>query len=232
MKTFLPYLVFAISLNVASAEQETLRASLERAVASHDPFAFADTTLPRLSDLEATQRAALAQRISKWKIPERVAAWAFLQVGTPYELGPLGEEAPPDTQPVIEFRTTDCAVMNLTAAALAHAAEAGSERAAMAHANYRDGVIAYASRFHFTTDRLDSSPYYRDITRRVGGSGVRHRMVTLNRRKDGSRWIPIDWERNREVYYLPRSWASSSPPRMHKARSPTRWGWRSSIRHE
>src|SRR5216110_1515941 len=75
MKTFLPYLVFAISLNVAGAEQETLRASLERAVASHDPFAFADTALPRLSDLEAAQRAALAQRLSKWPTSERVAAW-------------------------------------------------------------------------------------------------------------------------------------------------------------
>ena len=224
MKTFLPYLVFAISLNVAGAEQETLRASLERAVASHDPFAFADTALPRLSDLEAAQRAALAQRLSKWRTSERVAAWAFLQVGMPYELGPLGEEAPPDTQPVIAFQTTDCAVMNLTAAALAHAAEAGSERAAMAHANYRDGVIAYASRFHFTTDRLDSSPYYRDITRRVGGSGVRHRMVTLNRRKDGSRWIPIDWERNREVYYLPRSWASKFPTVYAQGKIPDAMG--------
>ena len=208
MKTILPAFLFALSVNLVTAAPATLPASLERALARHDPFALADTTLPRLSQLDAAQRGALAGRLSSWKTSQRVAAWAFLQVGMPYELGPLGEEAPPDTQPVIAFQTTDCAVMNLTAAALAHAPKAGGERAAMALANYRDGVIAYAARFHFTTDRLDSSPYYGDITRRVGGSAVRHRVVTLNHRKDGSRWIPIDWDKRREVYYLPRSWVS------------------------
>jgi len=197
----------ALAAGLVGTSQATLPSSLEHALARRDPYALADTTLPRLSQLDSLERAAFAQHIAGWKIPERVAAWAFLQVGMPYELGPLGEEAPPDTQPVIEFRTTDCAVMNLTAAALAHGRDAGGERAAMARANYRDARIGYATRFHFTTDRLDGSPYYRDITRRVGGSAVRHRTVALNHRKDGSRWIPIDWERSREVYYLPRSWA-------------------------
>jgi hypothetical protein len=137
-----------------------------------------------------------------------VAAWAFLQVGTPYELGPLGEEAPPDKQPLIAFATTDCAVLNLVSAAMAHAPEAGGERAAMAIANYRGGAVSYATRFHFTTDRLDSCRYYGDITRRVGGTACRSRTVTLNRRADGGRWIPIDWSRTRDVVYLPRATAA------------------------
>ena len=137
-----------------------------------------------------------------------MAAWAFLQVGTPYQLGPLGEEAPPDTQPLIEFATSDCAVLNLVSAALAHAPEAGGERAAMAIANYHGGVVSYATRFHFTTDRLDSCPYYRDITKAVAGRECRSRPVTLNRRADGSRWIPIDWSRTRDVTYVPRELAA------------------------
>lgn len=216
-------LVAAASL-VTGAAGGPLPESLEHALARHDPLALADTTLPRLSQLDSLQRAAIARRLATWKIPDRVAAWAFLQVGMPYELGPLGEEAPPDTQPVIEFKTTDCAVMNLTAAALAHAPDAGGERAAMALANYRDGAIAYASRFHFTTDRLDGSPYYRDITQRVGGSAVRHHAVTLNHRKDGSRWIPIDWERTRDVYYLPRSSASHFAAAYDRGRIPAAMG--------
>jgi hypothetical protein len=183
----------------------SLPAALDRALERRDPVALADTTLPRLAALDATDRERLAARLESWDTGARVAAYAFLQVGTPYRLGPLGEEAPPDTDPVIEFETTDCAVLNLVSAALAHVRDAGGERAAMAIANYRGGRIGYATRFHFTTDRLDSCAYYRDITRQVAGPACQRRVVALNRRADGSRWIPIDWSRTREVVYVPRS---------------------------
>ena len=189
----------------AHAPSAALPEPLTRALALEDPLALADTTLPRLAALDGAQRRELAGRLAAWNVGRRVAAWAFLQVGTPYRLGPLGEEAPPDTDPVIEFQTTDCAVLNLVSAALAHAGDAGGERQAMALANYRGGVISYATRFHFTTDRLDSSPYYRDITKRVGGPDCRSRSVDLNRRADGGRWIPIDWSRRRDVCYVPRA---------------------------
>ena len=188
----------------AAAAPSRLTPAFDRALARHDPVALADRTLPRLSQLGAADRAKLATRLASWDVGERVAAYAFLQVGTPYKLGPLGEEAPPDTDPVIEFATTDCAVLNLVSAALAHVRDAGSERAAMAIANYRGGRIGYATRFHFTTDRLDSCPYYGDITQRVAGSACLSRVVLLNRRADGSRWIPIDWTRERRVFYVPR----------------------------
>ena len=196
----------ALLLIGAMPASEHVPGEFARALAKRDPIAFADTALPRLAALTPGQRAALAESLESWPIPHRVAAWAFLQVGTPYQLGPLGEEAPPDDQPLIEFETTDCAVLNLVSAALAHAREAGGEREAMAIANYRGGVVSYATRFHFTTDRLDSCPYYRDITRQVAGSECRSRRVSLNRRgTDGSRLIPIEWSRSRDVVYIPRA---------------------------
>jgi hypothetical protein len=197
---------------------------LLHALGRSDPVALADTTLPRLMSLDEGQRLAIEERMAAWDVGRRVAAWAFLQVGTPYQLGPLGEEAPPDTQPVIQFRTTDCAVLNLVSAALAHAREKGGERAAMARANYRDGEISYAARFHFTTDRLDASPYYRDVTRRVGGRACRSRVVVLNRRADGGRWIPIDWARRRTVVYLPREYGSRFPAWHEQGRIPDAMG--------
>ncbi len=199
----------APSRTLPAAPSRTLPPALERALVRRDPAAFADPALPRLAALDSAGRAALAARLASWDVGARVATWAFLQVGTPYRLGPLGEEAPPDTDPLIEFKTTDCAVINLVSAALAHAPEAGGERAAMAIANYRHGRIGYATRFHFTTDRLDSCPYYRDITRKVSGSACRHREVTLNRRAGGGRWVPIDWSRTRDVYYVPRALGGS-----------------------
>jgi len=179
--------------------------ALGHALERRDPAALADTTLPRLASLDSIGRAWLARRIESWDIGSRVAAYAFLQVGAPYRLGPLGEGAPPDTDPVIEFETTDCAVLNLVSAALAHVGDAGGERRAMAIANYHRGEIGYATRFHFTTDRLDSCPYYQDITREVAGAACRERSVALNRREGGGRWIPIDWSREREVFFAPRA---------------------------
>jgi len=198
--------VLALALAATSAAAPSrFTPVLERALGRHDPVALADAGLPRLAQLDAADRAKLAARLASWDVGERVAAYAFPQVRTPYKLGPLGEEAPPDTDPVIEFATTDCAVLNLVSAALAHVRDAGGERAAMAVANYRGGRIGYATRFHFTTDRLDSCPYYRDITQRVAGRACLSRVVLLNRRADGSRWIPIDWTRERRVTYVPRA---------------------------
>lgn len=202
------FIVLALTPWIVTATATTAPAippTLARALDRGDPWVLADTTLPRLAMLDSVQRAAVAERIAGWTVPRRVAAHAFLQVGTPYRLGPLGEEAPPDSDPLIAFSTTDCAVLNLVSAALSHAREAGGERRAIAIANYRHGVVAYESRFHFTTDRLDSCPYYRDITARVAGRSCRVRTVSLNRRADGSRWIPIDWSRERQVRYVPRS---------------------------
>jgi hypothetical protein len=192
-----------VALSRPAADTSALPGSLEIALASRDPLALADTSLPRLADLSEAERAALVAGLAKWPMPARIAAIAFLQVGTPYVLGPLGEEEAPDTDPLIQFRTTDCAVLVLVSEALAHAREAGGERNAMKLANYRDGKIGYASRLHFTTDRLDHSPYDRDITAEVAGDLARTRRVTLNRKPDGSRWIPIAWERERDVVYLP-----------------------------
>src|SRR5437867_5176620 len=198
--------------------------ALDHALERRDPAALADTTLPRLASLDSIGRAWLARRIESWDIGLRVAAYAFLQVGAPYRLGPLGEEAPPDTDPVIEFETTDCAVLNLVSAALAHEREAGGERAAMAIANYRGGRIGYATRFHFTTDRLDSCPYYRDITRKAAGRACRHRLVWLNHRADGGAWIPIDWSRKREVFYVPRSLGADFARWYERKRIPAAMG--------
>ena len=216
-------LVAAVGL-AASAASPVGPDALDRALARHDPTALADTTLPRLAALDSTGRAWLASRLASWEIGSRVAAYAFLQVGTPYRLGPLGEEAPPDTDPVIEFTTTDCAVLNLVSAALTHVREAGGEREAMAIANYRSGRVGYATRFHFTTDRLDSCPYYRDITRRVAGDSCRRRVVTLNQRADGGRWIPIDWSRRREVVYVPRALGAEFAQWYDRGRIPAAMG--------
>ena len=214
----------SIALALTLAAASSLPPALDRALQRRDPAALADMALPRLAALDPIDRARFAERLMAWGVGSRVAAYAFLQVGTPYKLGPLGEEAAPDRDPVIAFDSTDCAVLNLVSTALAHAREAGGERQAMAIANYRGGRIGYDTRFHFTTDRLDSCHYFRDITRRVAGQACRHRVVRLNQRADGGRWIPIDWSRSRDVYYVPRSLGADFARWYERKRIPAAMG--------
>ena len=66
MKTLLLASFLAFSVHLVTSAAATLPASLEHALARHDPFALADTTLPRLPQLDAAQRGALAERLSGW----------------------------------------------------------------------------------------------------------------------------------------------------------------------
>lgn len=198
--------------------------ALGKALDTYDPAALANPRLPRLARLTPIQRVAIENLLSHRPVPERVASWAFLQVGTPYRLGPLGEGAPPDTDPVIAFGATDCTALNLVSTALAHVGDTESERAAMAIANYRGGIVSYATRFHFTTDRLDSCRWFADITRRVGSDSCLGRRVTLNRRADGSRWIDIPWSREREVVYVPRDFGERFAREFDAGRIPAAMG--------
>lgn len=189
-------------------EAARLPAALIAALEKQDPMALADTRLPRLSQINLD---ALIPVIDKWPIPRRVAGYAFLMVGSPYVLGSLGEETAPDTDPLIRYDVADCATLNLIAEALAHATEYKSPRDAMKFANYRDGIVSYENRLHFTTDRLDVSPFDRDITRDVAGGGGEEGVAVLNLRSDGKKWIPIDWQRKRAIYYIPAKTAAEFP---------------------
>ncbi|RMH58935.1 MAG: DUF1460 domain-containing protein [Candidatus Hydrogenedentota bacterium] len=167
----------------------------------------ADTRYPRLSEMSEEERKEWRMFLAKEPLPRRVAAWAFLQVGTPYQGGALGEGTGLDTDPMIRFDVTDCTILNLVSVSLAHS-EVSSETEAIRIAGYRPGeTVAFENRLHFTTDRLDVSPWFKDVTGRF--RGARRHRVHLNRRRDGGRWIGIDWNRWRDVTYLPAEEAVS-----------------------
>jgi hypothetical protein len=77
-------------------------------------------------------------------------------------------------------------------------------------ANYReiDGArpITYEARLHFTEDRLDASPYFRDVTREVVADSLLETIrIRLNQKEDGTQLIPIPWTREVTLRYLPSS---------------------------
>lgn len=166
-------------------------------------------------------RAEVDRSLTDWsarhaEIPARVREILLARLGTPYVLGSLGEGrgAVPDSDPVFRLDEVDCTVLVLTTAALAHARTLEEAERNMALANYREVAgerpITYETRLHFTEDRLDASPYFRDITARVVPESLLvARAITLNRKDSGEKLLPIEWTRSMTLRYLPASRASA-----------------------
>jgi hypothetical protein len=134
------------------------------------------------------------------------------RVGTPYRLGCLGEEKPPDSEPIFRIDVTDCTVFVLTSSAMAHARTAREAREWMKRLNYHAAYadpVSFENRIHFTYDRLHCSPYFKDITRTlVSRNALASVELTLNLRSDGSRLLNIPFEKKVRAYYLPTSLVS------------------------
>jgi hypothetical protein len=144
------------------------------------------------------------ERWAALTVEERLLALAPLRAGTPYVLGCLGEGREPDPDPVFRLDQADCTVLVMTDAALVHARSLAEAVEWMARIHYRDGIPSYATRLHFTVDRILSSPFFEDLTAKVAPRGaLRSVRVHFNRRKGGEPLLAIPWSRRALVRYLP-----------------------------
>jgi hypothetical protein len=138
---------------------------------------------------------------------ERLKALSILRLGTPYQLGPLGEESGRDKDPVFRLDVTDCTAFVLTDVALLHSQSLEEAKGMMKFVNYQppNFEITFENRLHFTTDRNTVSPYFRDITAEIAGlDKVREKKIILNKIKtDGKRLIDINWEKEIVIKYIP-----------------------------
>ncbi len=135
---------------------------------------------------------------------DRINALAILQLGTPYLLFCLGEEKEPDKDPVFRLDSMDCATFVMTTAALLHCSSLDDARTQMIKANYRH-VVTYQERLHYTTDRIEVSPFFDDITEKIAGKdNFKIKNILLNKIKsDGKRIINIPWEKEIGMKYIP-----------------------------
>lgn len=146
---------------------------------------------------------------SRWRAlsaEEKLIALAPLRVGTPYALGCLGEETPPDEDPFFRLDRADCTVLILTDAALLHATSLADARSWIERIGYRGVPASYENRYHFTADRITASPDFQDLTPALlPDSLLREVHVVLNRAEGGAPLLPIPWERDLRIRYLPAS---------------------------
>jgi hypothetical protein len=118
-------------------------------------------------------------------------------LGRPYQLGPLGEEAPPDVDPRFRLDAFDCTTYIETVLALALAGE--NELAArdlLDRIRYTDGVATYHTRRHLIDAQwipeLVAAGLLRDVTRLIGGRATRTATIRLGR----AAWESTELERD------------------------------------
>jgi len=168
--------------------------------------ALAGTAIPsgleRYADWLAQLQDAVPDR------DQRLIEWAHARMGTPYVLDCQGEGAGRDPDPLFTPGRVDCTVFTLQASASLDTRTATDALAAMKRANYRtiapDGSVRFEDRYHFSEDRVNGNPLFRDITQQVFPARdlVREHIV-VNRAPDGSEVEKIGWERPMDVVYRP-----------------------------
>lgn len=139
---------------------------------------------------------------------DRVCKIAEMRIGTPYKLGPLGEDD--ERGPVFTTDSTDCTVFVLTTLALANRCTYRNARYMMKYLNYYDppltpgNLVRYENRIHFTYDRLHSCKYFSDITKSlIPNECLENVNMTLNKQSDGRDLLPIKWSKTVSAYYIP-----------------------------
>ncbi len=135
---------------------------------------------------------------------DRLKMFALWQVGKPYEIFKLGEEVEPDPDPIIRLDVSDCTVHVLTSLAFSQSKSWSEARENMIEIHYKDGQPSYKTRWHYTSDRIQENPYTVNITEKLLDEDKLEKIdITLNRKKDGSEFLDLDWEKETSVYFIP-----------------------------
>jgi len=142
---------------------------------------------------------------------DRLKAIVIWRIGTPYEVFKLGEETPPDTDPIIRLDVSDCTVHVLTSLSIVQSKTWDEAREKIIKIHYKvaeDGnqIPTYKSRWHFTSDRILSNPYTVNITNEIIDSNeLKNVDITLNLSDDGSELLKLDWLKKIQLSFIPNN---------------------------
>ena len=140
---------------------------------------------------------------------ERLIAINLWRIGTPYKAFCLGEEDGFDKDPLIRVDSSDCTVHILTTIAFANSFSWSNSREEIIKIHYKgnnnlDTKPNYKSRWHFTLDRILNHSLTPNITLNVAPkSSLKYIDIELNKKKDGSEFLDLDWTLNQKFGYLP-----------------------------
>ena len=139
---------------------------------------------------------------------DRLKAFAVWQVGKPYELFCLGEEAGEDKDPIFRLDVSDCTVHVLTSLASVQSLTWNEAKTNLINIHYKPNengisIPTYKSRWHYTTDRIQDHPSTRNITLGLlPNDQLKTVTITLNKKTDGKTFLDLDWQKPTSIQYI------------------------------
>lgn len=141
---------------------------------------------------------------------KRIIILSQIRLDTPYEFKAIGDGSGFEPNPIFRVDKTNCTVFVLSNIALASALNYQQAESLMIELNYyplkeSNNHVSYENRRHFTSDRLLTSEYFELITTAIAQPEELDTVhLVLNRQSDGSHFLPIDWEKEIELTYIPK----------------------------
>ena len=174
-----------------------------------EPFSWVETLSKpwTLSEKEISEILPQFQQ----KFPDfhdRLKAFAVWQVGKPYELFCLGEEAGEDKDPIFRLDVSDCTVHVLTSLASVQSLTWNEAKINLINIHYKPNengisIPTYKSRWHYTTDRIQDHPSTRNITLGLlPNDQLKTVTITLNKKTDGKTFLDLDWQKPTSIQYI------------------------------
>jgi len=134
---------------------------------------------------------------------QRIAQISAQFLGVPYQARMLEGSPVSAEKLVIDFRAVDCFTYLDYVEALRRSSSENGFVQNLIRTRYKDGRVDYFDRKHFFTDWAVLRPVNaRDVTRSLGASVVTEDKL-LNRKADGSLFIPALGVTSRAVSYIP-----------------------------
>lgn len=169
--------------------------------------------LQQLSIQEIDQFLLNLQR-EQPQFEDRIRAIVLARLGTPFDWHAIGEGSGIEPAPMFRLDKTNCTAFVLTTMALASARSYHEAESLMTCLNYYplpegQNPISYHNRIHFTSDRLLTSPYFKLITTSIAAPTMLDTVrLVLNRQEDGTHFLPLAWEKEVELAYIPKTYVT------------------------
>lgn len=135
---------------------------------------------------------------------ERIACISERFLGTPYRENTLPGDERTQERLVINLVSLDCFTFLDYVEALRRSHTFDEFKKNIKQVRYRSAVVAYSTRNHFFTDWIGQNrAYLADATAHVGGKIVKTVRKELNRKDDGTPFVPGIPPAARDITYLP-----------------------------
>ena len=154
------------------------------------------------SDAELEQIIVSTHQIDNPGVRIVVLSSHFLN--TPYAANTLIGNPKKTEQLVINLAGFDCFTLLDVIEALRRATSVENFSEQLKQVRYRDGRVAYERRRHFFSDWVaDDTTLISDVTTGVGQGRAINVPKRLNRKSDGTLWLPGIAVTEREIHYIP-----------------------------